>query len=212
MKTSECLRSLKRTVVQISAVLAALPALAQAGIVELDERDFRDLSAGTAMAVEDFEAYPAGPMTAPILLSNGLVYSSAAPWFTGSPGFVSLTGESPISAPRTFMVVEPGVNLMAMNLFVQDADEYQVEVVTVGGDRLTISARRGDKFESFFGVRITDDSLQSVTFTALGGSSGPGDSGAGIGNYAFHAVAVGTLADAPPDQDSGKGRNRGRDR
>lgn len=199
----------KGMAMKLVCLMAALPALAQAAIIELDRRDFTDATAATKLQVEDFEGLPQGPIEAPVPLSNGMIYSSAAPWISApAPGFTSLTSESPITAPRTFIVVEPGVNLFAADLFMQKDDEYQVTVTTVGGDKLTISARRGDKFESFFGVRITNDTLQSVTFTAVGGSAGPGDTGAGIGNYAFDAVAVGTYV-PPTSGTSGKGK-RGR--
>jgi hypothetical protein len=42
----------------------------------------------------------------------------------------------------------------------------------------------------FFGVVVEGDSLLRVTLTAVGGSSGPSGSGAGIGNYGFDNVVI----------------------
>ncbi len=206
MNTMISVSTLGRAVSRLGCLLAALPVLAHAAIVEMDARDFRDATASTALATEDFEGMPAGPLDSPVPLSNGLIYSSAAPWILApAPGFTSLTGNTPLSAPRTFIVTEPGINAFSVDLFVQQADEYDVTVTTTRGSTLRIAARRGDKFESFFGVVVTDDTLQSVTFTAVGGSAGPGTDGAGVGNYTFDNATVGTVV---PTSGKRKGKNR----
>jgi len=197
----------------LAALACLLPGMALAGIVELEERrDFVAATGATPLSIESFDYLADGPAEAPMLLSNGVIFSSAQPWVVATFGGMELTANT-ISAPRTFMMTEPGINVFGMDLFMQESDEYNVTVTTVGGDTLTIAARRGDKFRSFFGVRITNDALLSITFTALGGSSGPGADGAGIGNYAFDNVAVGTVTETAGTGTGGSGkRDRNRNR
>ncbi|MCB1957597.1 MAG: hypothetical protein KDG55_18100 [Rhodocyclaceae bacterium] len=208
MNKMSVVNSLGRSATRLACLLAALPVLAHAAIVEMDARDFRTATSSTVLAVEDFEGLAAGPVESPVPLVNGLIYSSAAPWvFAPAPGYTSLTGDTPLSAPRTFIVTEPGINAFSVDLFVQKDDEYDVTVTTAKGSTLRIAARRGDKFESFFGIVVSNDTIQSVTFTAVGGSAGPGTDGAGVGNYTFDNVTVGTVV--PTTSTSGKkGKNR----
>ncbi|MCB1888301.1 MAG: hypothetical protein KDH20_11900 [Rhodocyclaceae bacterium] len=208
MNTTFSKSGLGRSLSKLACLMAALPVLAHAAIVEMDARDFRAATSAAVLMTEDFEGMPAGPMESPVPLANGLIYSSAAPWVLApAPGFTSLTGDTPLAAPRTFIVTEPGINAFGVDLFMQEADEYDVTVTTAKGSTLRIAARRGDKFESFFGVVVTDDTIQSVTFTAVGGSAGPGADGAGVGNYTFDNATVGTVV-ATTGKRRGKDRNR----
>ena len=111
MNKMSVVNSLGRSATRLACLLAALPVLAHAAIVEMDARDFRTATSSTVLAVEDFEGLAAGPVESPVPLVNGLIYSSAAPWvFAPAPGYTSLTGDTPLSAPRTFIVTEPGIN------------------------------------------------------------------------------------------------------
>jgi len=186
-----------------------------AAITELGRCDFDNATSnGVPSSMEDFQSWTPGVLAAPITLMNGLVYSAPQP----SIGITSLGNQilrdnMSASAPRTFMVVEPGINFFASNPLLGESDEYNVSIRTVGGDILTISGRRGKKFDGFFGVEITDDTLLSVTFIVTFDSNSGGKDGGGVGNYAIDNVAVGTAANPINidcrDGDGGGGRGRG---
>ncbi len=208
----------RKTIASILAAVAlGLSAAAPAAIIEMDQRDFTDATAGASLAVEKFDGEIHGPAPSPLTLDNGLVYSAPKPYFVlEADNSTELSERLSLTAPRTFFVAAPRINVFAMDVWLYDNDEYDVDIATSGGSQLHIDARRGSRFEGFFSFRVTDDTIQRVTFTAVGGGSGPNSTDAGISNYSFDDVAVGTLAASTRGGTTGgdgdRKKKRGRDR
>lgn len=175
-------------------LLSASSLTSTAAIVELDPDEFDAASAGGPLFLEDFESYVEGAQAVPMVLVNGVVFDNPAPFVIGGAGGHALIGNNlPVTEARRFAGFAPGTTLFGIDLLVDDSDEFDITVQTTGGDSLFISAQRGNAFNGFFGFQLTGDSLLSVAIANVGGPSGPGDGGGGIGNPAFDNLAVNAM-------------------
>ena len=175
----------------------ALPV--QAGIVEIDRTVFDALASEGSLYVEDFESMTPGLQSSPLALSNAVQFDADAPFVVQAGGGQLLTDNSlTLTAVRIFSGFAMEASLFGVDLLLDDSDEYSVTARTVNGDSLELTAQRGNAFDGFFGLRLLQDSLLDVSFSVVGGPSGPGSDGAGISNYYFDNLAVDAVSVEEP--------------
>lgn len=182
----------------VAAMLSITALPASATVVELDRGEFEDTLIGRQGFVEDFESYSPGAQLAPLKLSNGVVFDSVAPFITSDEANQALLGNDlPLTASRRFIAFAPDASLVGMDVLLGDGDEFDVTVTLTSGETLVIEARRGNAFDGFFGILLSGDSLVSISFENVGGPSGPGSGGGGIGNFGFDNLVVDAMAPVP---------------
>lgn len=170
-----------------------------AAVVELDRQEFAAAMLGRTAFVDAFESYAPGALGAPFTLSNAVLFDNTAPaiepiGFTGQ----YLSSGTVFTEARRFIGFSPEATLVGFDLTLDEDDEFDVTVLTTSGASLVIEARRGDKFEGFFGVQVTaGDRFASIAFASAGGSTGPGGAGSSIANYGFDNFTVDAVAAVP---------------
>lgn len=180
----------------LTCLAVAFPSLVCAETVLLRQDKFQKLVRNTAGDSERFESYPAGVLESPLLLVNNVVYDAPAPIvYSAAEGMFGpgLTDYSNVTDTRTLIVMEEGVNAIAIAGFLQSKDEYEILVTTTSGEVFVWDAVKGGQFggrNGFVGIAVSDDYIASVSFTNVGGSTGIGSSGGGIGNYAFESITT----------------------
>lgn len=172
---------------------------ADAAIVELTRDAFADAMVGELSFVDDFESYAVGPRAGQMFFSNGVLFDNPAPIVTSSgvSGQAVIGNNLPLTEPRRFANFAADATLVGFALLLDEDDEFDVTVQTLTGEVLFIEARRGRDFEGFFGVRITNDSIGSLSFATIGGSTGAGTGGSSVSNFAFDDFTVNAVAPVP---------------
>lgn len=183
-------------------IVSFVARMSHADIIQLDTDEFEQLAQGQLLFTEDFEQFSPGVLASPFVrLSHGLVYHSPSPAVASLSGPGNeLTESQDITAARLITNFSSKATLFKVEFpWLQDNDEYDVTVATRLGDSLDLRSQRGKVFEGFFGVLITGgDSLHSFSITAVGGSSGPGGNGGGIGNFSIDNISVNAIAVPAP--------------
>ena len=179
----------------IALAMVFCPEGGSAALLELDRGAFNSARSGLPLFVEDFEGLAGSLYPAPLTLSNGLSYAAPSPAILTGTGKQLTEGSSQLTAARMFSNFAATASLFGIDLQLEDGDEYDVVVETVGGDRLELLGERGNAFNGLFGVQVTGDSLLQISFVSTGdGGSGPGNGGGGIANYYMDNVTVDAAA------------------